>query len=185
MSSSPGWTICESPIGLLTVVVGERGRGITHIHFEGHTPRLPEAARRPLPEVAGQLDAYFAGERQAFEVDLDLHGKPLQRKVWQRLLEIPYGETTTYGEVAEQIDGALYDAGLESYRRPRVVGAAIGRNPVPVVVPCHRVIGADGSLTGFFGGLERKKVLLELEGVRLSGSAPERVAAVKDQLALL
>jgi methylated-DNA-[protein]-cysteine S-methyltransferase len=185
MTISPGWTICESPIGLLTVVAGERGRGITHIYFEGHTPRLPEAARRPLPEVVGQLDAYFAGERRAFELDLDLQGKPLQRKVWQRLLEIPYGKTTTYGEVAAQIDEALYDADLEPYKRPRVVGAAIGRNPVPVVVPCHRVIGADGSLTGFFGGLERKKLLLELEGVRLAGTAPERVAARKDQLAML
>lgn len=185
MNISPGWTICESPIGLLTVVAGTRGRGITHIYFEGHTPRLPEAAKRPLPEVAGQLDAYFAGEHQAFELDLDLQGKPLQRKVWQQLLEIPYGTTTTYGEVAGRIDETLYDADLEPYKRPRVVGAAIGRNPVPVVVPCHRVIGADGSLTGYFGGLERKKVLLELEGVRLAGTAPERVVARKDQLAML
>lgn len=183
MNSSFGWTVCESPIGLLTVA-GVSGGGITHIYFEGHTPRLPEDAKRPMPEVIAQLDAYFAGERQAFELDLDLQGKPLQRKVWQRLLEIPYGKTTTYGEVAGQIDEALYDAGLEPYKRPRVVGAAIGRNPVPVVVPCHRVIGADGSLTGYFGGLERKKVLLDLEGVRLAGATPEP-AAPKDQLAML
>jgi methylated-DNA-[protein]-cysteine S-methyltransferase len=172
MTFSSGWTICESPIGPLTVVAGAREMGITHIHFDGHAPPLPEAARRPMPEVTGQLEAYFAGERQAFELDLDLHGKPLQRKVWQRLLEIPYGKTTTYGELAAQIDEGLYDAGLEPYKRPRVVGAAIGRNPVPVVVPCHRVIGADGSLTGFFGGLERKRLLLGLEGVPLSGKAP-------------
>ena len=184
MSISPGWTICEGPIGPLTVVAGPGGSGITHIHFDGHAPRLPEAARRPMPEVADQLDAYFAGERQAFELDLDLRGGLLQRAVWRRLLEIPHGATTTYGEVAGRIDGALYDAGLEPYRRPRVVGAAIGRNPVPVVVPCHRVIGADGSLTGYFGGLRRKRLLLELEGVRIAAKAPDPAGA-KDQLAML
>jgi methylated-DNA-[protein]-cysteine S-methyltransferase len=164
------------------VVVGSKG--ITNIHFEGHTPRLPEAARRPMPAIAGQLESYFAGERQAFEMDLDLHGAPLQRAVWRQLLEIPYGETTTYGQMAKRIDEALYDPELEPYRRPRVVGAAIGRNPVAVVVPCHRVIGADGSLTGYFGGVERKKVLLELEGAPLAKGAPSPVAT-KDQLAML
>jgi methylated-DNA-[protein]-cysteine S-methyltransferase len=185
MTISPGWTTCESPIGPLTVVAGERGRGITHIHFDGHVPRLPEAARRPMPEVTSQLAAYFAAQRQAFELDLDLHGRPLQRKVWQQLLEIPYGTTTTYGELAGRIDEALYDAGLEPYKRPRVAGAAIGRNPVPVVVPCHRVIGADGSLIGYFGGLERKKVLLGLEGVRLAGDKAPGPAEPKQQLAML
>jgi methylated-DNA-[protein]-cysteine S-methyltransferase len=138
-----------------------------------------------MPEVISQLDAYFAGERRAFELDLDLHGKPLQRKVWQQLLEIPYGKTTTYGEVAAEIDEALYDAELEPYKRPRVVGAAIGHNPVPVVVPCHRVIGADGSLTGFFGGLERKRLLLGSEGVRIAGDKVAGEAEPKQQLALL
>ncbi|HEY6550551.1 MAG TPA: methylated-DNA--[protein]-cysteine S-methyltransferase [Solirubrobacterales bacterium] len=161
MSLSAGWTICESPIGPLAVVAGPKG--ITSIHFDGHVPRLSDAARVPLPEVVDQLDAYFAGERQAFEVDLDLRGTPLQCAVWSLLLEIPYGATTTYGEVAGRIDGALYDPELEPYKRPRVVGAAIGRNPVPVVVACHRVIGADGSLTGYYGGLERKRLLLDLE----------------------
>jgi methylated-DNA-[protein]-cysteine S-methyltransferase len=180
--NSFGWTTCESPIGPLTVVAGSEG--ITNIHFEGHTPRLPEAARRGMPEVADQLESYFAGERQAFELDLDLHGNPLQRAVWDQLLEIPHGETMTYGQVAERIDEALYDPEPEPYRRPRVVGAAIGRNPVPVVVPCHRVIGADGSLTGYFGGVERKKVLLELEGVGLAGEAPGPASST-DQLAML
>ena len=138
-----------------------------------------------MPEVAGQLDAYFAGQRQAFELNLDLHGKPLQRQVWQRLLEIPYGETTTYGEVAARIDEALFDAELEPYRRPRVIGAAIGANPIPVLVPCHRVVGADGSLTGFFGGLERKRLLLGLEGVRLAGDKVVGSAEPRQQLALL
>jgi methylated-DNA-[protein]-cysteine S-methyltransferase len=162
MRISPGWTVFESPIGPLTLVVGRRG--IENIYFPGRHPRLAEAARRPLAELVGQLEGYFAGERQAFELDLDLHGTPFQREVWRQLLEIPYGATTTYGEVARRVDESLFSPGLEPYERPRAAGAAIGRNPVPIVVPCHRVIGADGSLTGYFGGLERKKVLLDLEG---------------------
>jgi len=182
MTLSSGWTVLESPIGPLTVVAGPRG--ITHVHFSGHAPRLPDEARRPLREAVEQLDSYFAGVRRGFELDLDLDGTPFQRDVWRRLLEIPYGETTTYGALARQVDEALYDPGLEPYRRPRAVGAAIGSNPIPVVVPCHRVIGADGSLVGFFGGLERKRVLLELEGVSVVGEAVAPAAAV-DQLALL
>jgi methylated-DNA-[protein]-cysteine S-methyltransferase len=163
----------ESPIGRLTIAAS-RG-GITGIYFDGHTPRLPEAARRPLPDASGQLEEYFAGRRQAFELDLDMRGAPLQLAVWQRLQEIPFGETTTYGEIASSIDESLYDAGLEPYRRARVVGAAIGKNPIPVVVPCHRVIGADGSLTGYFGGLERKRVLLGLEGLTVVDDAVKRL----------
>ena len=181
MSLSPGWTVCESPIGPLTVVAGPKG--ITNIHFDGHVPRLPESARRPLPDATGQLAAYFAAERQSFELDLDLRGNPLQREVWNRLPEIPYGKTTTYGEIAVEVDEALYDADLEPYKRPRVVGAAIGRNPIPVVVPCHRVIGANGSLTGYYGGLERKRTLLELEGVEVGKKAVP--TDPKSQLALL
>jgi methylated-DNA-[protein]-cysteine S-methyltransferase len=156
------WTVLDSPIDPLTVVAGPEG--ITNIHFAGHTPRLPQASRRPLPDAVGQLQSYFAGERRAFELDLDPRGAPLQLAVWRQLLQIPYGETTTYGEIAGRVDESLYDPGLETYRRARVVGAAIGRNPISIVVPCHRVIGADGSLTGFFGGLHRKEILLELEG---------------------
>lgn len=156
------WTIYESPIGPLTMVAGPKG--VTNIHFPRHSPRLPDAARGSMPEEVGQLDAYFAGERQVFELDFDLYGAPLQLAVWQQLLEIPYGETTTYGDIAKRIDEPLYQPDLEPYKRARVVGAAIGRNPIPIVVPCHRVIGADGSLTGYYGGLQRKRVLLELEG---------------------
>jgi methylated-DNA-[protein]-cysteine S-methyltransferase len=162
MSDSPGWTIYESPIGPLTVVAGPRG--ITSIRFPGTSRPLAEAARRPLAEVVGQLDGYFAGERQEFDLGLDLRGAPLQREVWRRLLGIPYGATATYGQIAARVDASLFDAGIEPHERPRFVGAAIGRNPVPIVVPCHRVIGADGSLTGYYGGLERKKRLLDLEG---------------------
>lgn len=162
MSASPGWTIYESPVGPLTVVAG--AEGITNIHFPGTSSQLSDATRQPLRDVVGQLDGYFAGERQTFELDLDLRGSPFQREVWRRLLLIPYGATATYGQVAARVEESLYDPQLEPYERPRVVGTAIGRNPVPVVVPCHRVIGADGSLTGYYGGLERKKTLLDLEG---------------------
>jgi methylated-DNA-[protein]-cysteine S-methyltransferase len=170
MRVSPGWTICESPIGPLTVVGGPNG--ITNVHFSGRSPRLPAARRRPLREAVDQLQAYFAAERQTFELDLDLRGTHLQTEVWRQLLEIPYGTTTTYGEVAERIDGSVYGPDLEPYERPRVVGAAIGSNPVPIVVACHRVIGADGSLTGYLGGLRRKQLLLDLEsGTAAAGAS--------------
>jgi methylated-DNA-[protein]-cysteine S-methyltransferase len=182
MTNPPGWTIYESPIGPLRLVAGPRG--LANVYFPGRAPRLPEGERRPLREVTAQLDGYFAGERQAFELDLDLRGNPLQAAVWSRLLEIPYGTTATYGEVAGAIDESLYDPALEPYERARVVGTAIGRNPVPVIVACHRVIGADGSLTGYYGGLERKRTLLEVEGIRVPGASPEPGPA-SPQMALL
>jgi methylated-DNA-[protein]-cysteine S-methyltransferase len=114
--------------------------------------------------VADQLDGYFAGERRAFDLDLDVRGTPLQKLIWGQLLEIPYGSTASYGQVAGRIDESHYPDDLEPYKRARLVGATVGRNPIPIVVACHRVIGADGSLTGFRGGLERKRALLELEG---------------------
>jgi methylated-DNA-[protein]-cysteine S-methyltransferase len=155
------WTIYESPVGPLTVVAGPRGT--TNLHFPGRSPRLDEAGHQPMPEVVDQLETYFAGERQAFALPLDLRGPPLHKRVWERLLEIPYGTTTTYGELARRIDDSLYPADLEPYERVRLAAAAIGRNPVPILVPCHRVIGADGSLTGYLGGLQRKQALLDLE----------------------
>jgi methylated-DNA-[protein]-cysteine S-methyltransferase len=104
-----------------------------------------------------QLGAYFAGELVDFDMELDLRGTEFQRRVWQALLTIPYGETRSYGEIAEQI-GAPGAA--------RAVGLANGHNPIAIVVPCHRVIGASGSLTGYGGGLDRKRTLLELEKQR-------------------
>lgn len=156
------WTIYESPLGPLTVVAGPRG--ITNLHFPGRSPRLDEARHRPMPDVVDQLGAYFAGDRQAFEPELDLRGSSLQKRVWEQLLAIPYGTTITYGELARRIDESFYPADLEPYKRVRLAAAAIGRNPVPILVPCHRVIGADGSLTGYLGGLQRKQALLDLEG---------------------
>jgi methylated-DNA-[protein]-cysteine S-methyltransferase len=164
------WTIYESPLGPLTVIAGSAG--VRNVNFPGRSQRLVESARRPMPEVVDQLDAYFAGERKAFDLQLDLRGAPLQKRVWERLLEIPYGATTTYGELAGRIDESLYPDGLEPYKRVRLVGTAIGRTPTPILVPCHRVIGADGSLTGYGGGLQRKQALLDLESRGAVGRAP-------------
>jgi methylated-DNA-[protein]-cysteine S-methyltransferase len=158
------WTVYESPIGPLTLVAGPRG--LTDLSFPGRL-RIPAGAKeRPMPAVTAQLDAYFAGELREFALSLDLHGTPLQQGVWRALLEIPYGETASYGEQAAKIDPSLFETDVEPWQRARVVGAANGRNPVAIVVPCHRVIGADGSLTGYGGGLERKRALLDLESTR-------------------
>jgi methylated-DNA-[protein]-cysteine S-methyltransferase len=115
-------------------------------------------ADEPFADVRRQLSEYFDGERDEFDVPLGMTGTPFQRRVWQALQRIPYGETTTYGELARRLG------------RPsasRAVGLANGRNPIAVIVPCHRVIGSDGSLTGYGGGVERKRLLLELEAGRL------------------
>ncbi len=150
----------ESPIGCLTLVASDDG--LTHILFEGQEPGdvglpadLPEVPDDPvLAEAARQLGEYFAGGRRSFDVPLDLRGTEFQRAAWLALAEVPYGETRSYGEQAEAIGrpGAF-----------RAVGAANGRNPVPIVLPCHRIVGADGSLTGFGGGLPVKEHLLGLE----------------------
>jgi methylated-DNA-[protein]-cysteine S-methyltransferase len=165
------WTIYESPIGPLTLVAGPRG--LTNLSFPGRLRPPAEARRRPMTGVVERLEAYFAGERQAFDLALDLRGTPLQMAVWQELLKIPYGTTTSYGELAGRIDEGLYRSGVEPYRRARAVGAANGRNPVAIIVPCHRVIGADGSLTGYGGGLQRKQALLDLERRTLAGEASD------------
>ncbi len=170
-SSQLTWTIYESPLGPLTVIAGPTG--VRSLHFPGRSPQLKEGAPRPMPEVVDQLEAYFAGARKAFDLDLDLRGAPLQVLVWERLLEIPYGTTTTYGDLAARIDESFYPDGLEPYERVRMVGAAIGRTPTPILVPCHRVIGADGSLTGYLGGLQRKQALLDLESKGAAGQAPK------------
>lgn len=109
-----------------------------------------------IREAARQLDDYFAGRRQVFELPLDLHGTPFQRAVWAALLEIPRGQTCSYADVARVVG---------SPQAVRAVGVAVGRNPVGIIIPCHRVIGRDGTLTGYAGGLDRKQALLRLEGV--------------------
>jgi methylated-DNA-[protein]-cysteine S-methyltransferase len=120
-------------------------------------------ADEPFAEVRRQLAEYFDGERDEFDVPLEMTGTHFQRRVWRALRQIPYGETTTYGELARRVG------------RPsasRAVGLANGRNPIAVIVPCHRVIGSDGSLTGYGGGLERKRLLLELEVGRGTPTPP-------------
>lgn len=178
MSEELAWATYESPIGKLTVVAGPRG--IVRLSLPGHASRLPVEAERAMPEASAQLDQYFAGERRAFELALELRGAPLRRQVWERLLEIPYGETVGYGELARRIDEVLYEPGLQPHERPRAIGSVLACNPIAILVPCHRVIGADGSLVGYGGGLERKRMLLELERAEAVASS-----AKAEQLTLL
>ena len=153
------WTTYDSPLGPLTLTAEESR--ITAIRFPGRDDDLDPADRAEAPFAAlrAQLDEYFAGERHTFDLPLDLRGTEFQRAVWEQLRAIPYGETTTYGTIAWA---------LGRMDRVRAVGAAVGRTPVPIVVPCHRVLGSDGSLTGYGGGLDRKQALLDLEGGRLA-----------------
>jgi methylated-DNA-[protein]-cysteine S-methyltransferase len=182
MSMKTIWTVYESPLGPLTIIAGPGG--VRGVHFPGRSPRLDEAARSEMPGVSSQLDRYFAGELRAFDLELDLRGRPLQRIVWGLLLEIPYGTTTTYGELADRIEAGTYPEGLEPYKRPRLVGAAVGRTPTPIIVPCHRVIGADGSLTGYGGGLHRKQALLDLERRGVGGLDPDPLWSTRQQALL-
>jgi methylated-DNA-[protein]-cysteine S-methyltransferase len=149
----------DSPIGELLLTA--EGGALTRLHFSPFSVD-PAWEHDPaaLAESARQLREYFAGERTEFELDLGPAGTAFQRSVWDRLVTIPYGETTTYGELARE---------LGDPRKVRAVGMANGRNPIAIVVPCHRVIGADGSLVGFGGGLERKRTLLDLEAEVAAG----------------
>ncbi|MNP03005.1 Methylated-DNA--protein-cysteine methyltransferase [compost metagenome] len=117
-----------------------------------------QPASNQLDDVARQLDQYFARQREQFEVRLAPQGTPFQREVWQALQRIPYGTTCSYGELAQAIGNP---------RSVRAVGTANGANPIAIIIPCHRVIGSNGTLTGFAGGIERKQILLELEGTWL------------------
>jgi methylated-DNA-[protein]-cysteine S-methyltransferase len=148
--------ILDSPIGPLGLVASDAG--LRAVLFDGHRAR-PEGRSQILDEAARQLDAYFDGELETFELPLELHGTDFQRRCWLALTSIPIGQTVSYGEQARRL-GLGPDAA-------RAVGAANGRNPIPIVLPCHRVIGADGSLTGFGGGLHVKRFLLEHEGALL------------------
>ncbi|HWB69899.1 MAG TPA: methylated-DNA--[protein]-cysteine S-methyltransferase [Solirubrobacterales bacterium] len=183
MSESERWTAYESPLGVLTVIVAPDG-ALRSVSFPGREWDLDPEAECPIEGVTGQLDEYFAGERRGFDLDLDLYGEALQMEVWASLGEIPFGSTVSYGELTEKIDPAVFPAGLEPYERVRATAREIGRTPVPIVVPCHRVVGADGRLTGFGGGLERKRILLELERRVAAGLSPEPAWA-QEQLAIL
>jgi methylated-DNA-[protein]-cysteine S-methyltransferase len=153
------WTEQDSPLGPLTLT--SDGRALTGLYMSEHRhrPPLPPGAVRDdedaaLATAAAQVREYLAGERRTFSLELAAAGTPFQHEVWDALTTIPYGETVTYGELARRVGrpGAA-----------RAVGLANGRNPISIVVPCHRVVGADGTLTGYGGGLERKRELLALE----------------------
>jgi methylated-DNA-[protein]-cysteine S-methyltransferase len=146
----------DTPIGTLGLVGSEVG--LRRVYFDGRRVE-PDGRSALLDEACAQLGAYFAGELIDFDLPLDLGGTDFQRSCWLALASIPYGQTVSYGEQARRLGLGPASA--------RAVGAANGQNPLPIVLPCHRVIGADGSLTGFGGGLETKRRLLELEGVLL------------------
>jgi methylated-DNA-[protein]-cysteine S-methyltransferase len=154
--------LLPSPIGPLYVEADEHG--LTRLYTDGHRfhpDAAPDDGR--FAEVARQLDEYFAGERTDFDMELSQHGTPFELAVWDKLREIPYGETRTYGDLANELGSVA-----------RAVGRANGRNQISIVVPCHRVIGADGSLTGYAGGLDAKRALLEHEqGVRSLYGIPQ------------
>ncbi|MFG2115162.1 methylated-DNA--[protein]-cysteine S-methyltransferase [Streptomyces sp. NPDC048718] len=150
-------TVVDSPYDPLTLVAVDGV--LSRIHMTGQRHRPPEETfgtpdPRPFAEAVRQLDAYFAGELTEFDLPLHLVGTPFQLRVWEQLRLIPYGETRTYGELAEALGNPAAS---------RAVGLANGKNPVGIVVPCHRVIGAGGSLTGYGGGLDRKRRLLAFE----------------------
>lgn len=148
-----------SPLGNITLAADEGA--LIGLWFEGQ--KYDRAGLKSAPEcdcdaemlnkTAAWLDSYFAGEKPTEELKLAPRGTDFQKKVWQALTEIPYGEVTTYGAIAEKTN----------CRSARAVGSAVGRNPISVIIPCHRVVGTNGSLTGYAGGMERKQFLLELE----------------------
>jgi methylated-DNA-[protein]-cysteine S-methyltransferase len=149
-------TVVDSPIGPLGLVATHDGLAGVRFHAHGFPA---EGSSRVLEDAVEQLDSYFAGELTAFDLPLDVGGSEFQRGCWLALATIPYGQTVSYGEQARRLGFGPEKA--------RAVGAANGQNPLPLVLPCHRVIGADGSLTGFGGGLAMKRFLLEHEGALL------------------
>ncbi|SEE73267.1 methylated-DNA-[protein]-cysteine S-methyltransferase [Streptomyces sp. 3213] len=151
-------TVIDSPYGPLTLVADDDGT-LCGLYMVDQRHRPPEESfgtpdDTPFTEATTQLQAYFAGELKEFTLELRLHGTPFQRTVWDQLRRIPYGETRSYGDLAD----ALGNPGAS-----RAVGLANGKNPIGIIVPCHRVVGANGSLTGYGGGLDRKQRLLDFE----------------------
>lgn len=153
------WTVTDSPVGPLRII--EQGGAITAIEFEpwrdaDGRPRGARADDHPLlAEAVRQLHAYFARELDVFDLPLAPVGSAFQQRVWEQLRGVAFGETASYGEIAKRL-------GMTN-AASRAVGLANGKNPIPIVIPCHRIIGADGTLTGYAGGLERKQTLLSLE----------------------
>ncbi len=167
----------DSPIGPLTISGGPGG--VSALAFGAHASGSGPISE-PLATARMQLAQYFAGERRGFDLQLVLGGTEFQRRVWSLLLEVPYATTTTYGAVARR----LWTDPAQARLHARAVGAAVGSTPIPIVIPCHRVVGADGSLTGYGGGLPRKRALLDFEA---AGGSRDVIAASwgRRQLALL
>jgi methylated-DNA-[protein]-cysteine S-methyltransferase len=166
MSTAPATTstrhvVVDSPIGPLTLVRDETG--LTGVYYPGHWtrpdrnsfgPQVDASEDHGFDEANAQLTEYFAGKRRDFDLPLNPRGSDQARQVWQLIAEIPYGQTTSYGELARRFDGDL---------DPRDIGGFVGQNPLSILIPCHRVVGSTGKLTGYAGGLDRKRYLLELE----------------------
>jgi methylated-DNA-[protein]-cysteine S-methyltransferase len=148
-------TLHPSPVGDILLRADDEGR-LTELYLRHDGAVELGPAQPPFDAVREQLDAYFAGELEAFDVPLAVHGTDFQVRVWDQLTRIPFGETISYSELARRLDDP---------KLVRAVGLANGRNPISIIIPCHRVIGADGSLVGYGGGLERKRWLLEHEAV--------------------
>ncbi|MDO0910439.1 methylated-DNA--[protein]-cysteine S-methyltransferase [Streptomyces sp. DT2A-34] len=150
-------TVIDSPYGPLTLVAEDGVLSGLYMTEQRHRPpeeTFGERDERPFGAAIDQLEAYFAGELKEFTLELRLNGTEFQRRVWDRLRHIPYGETRSYGQLADALGNPAAS---------RAVGLANGRNPIGIIVPCHRVVGASGSLTGYGGGLDRKKRLLDFE----------------------
>lgn len=171
------WSDCDTPLGRLTLTANDSG--LDGLFFPGRAPERAEAARRPerFDRAFIQLHEYFAGQRTRFDLTLALSsGTPFQQSVWRQLLSIPYGETLSYSQLAVR---------LGRPDRVRAVGAAVGRTPLPIIIPCHRVLASDGKLTGYLGGLQRKRWLLDLEAaVRAGREAPATFAPPQLAMAL-
>lgn len=153
------YTVMESPLGQLTLLGSEDA--LTGIYFDGHRAMPPQGdwgmhqAELPIFGTATrQLEEYFSGQRIEFELTTATRGSALQEQVWDLLRQLPYGQTTSYGDLAEE---------LGDRHLAQAVGAAVGANPLSIVIPCHRVVGKDGKMTGYAGGIDRKLFLLELE----------------------
>jgi methylated-DNA-[protein]-cysteine S-methyltransferase len=161
--------IVDSPIGPLTLVRDDNG--LTGLYYPGHWtrpdrnsfgPQVASSDDHGFDEAIAQLGQYFAGERRDFDLPLSPRGSDQAQQVWQCIAEIPYGQTASYGELAGKVGAGL---------SPREIGGFVGANPLSILIPCHRVVGADGKLTGYAGGLDRKRYLLELE--KAIPAAPE------------
>ena len=156
-AGAAGHTTVQSSLGDLTVVT--RDGAVTGLYFPHHWHRPDRGGFGPyredgFDEVRKELGEYLAGQRRAFDVPVEAAGSPLQLRVWNLISQVPYGETVSYGELGRELGGGI---------TPKEVGAAVGLNPVSILIPCHRVVGASGSLTGYAGGLRRKRTLLDLE----------------------